>query len=71
MFQWVDLERQRRCLTAKPGASPQGMRLWRNKRCKRVSIGGTDTTRVRGETRLQRWGSLMAMSPGTLSQANC
>ena len=53
----------------KPGASPQEFEIGRNKRCKRVSIGRRDATRVRDETRLQRWGSLMAMNPGTLSQA--
>jgi hypothetical protein len=53
----------------KPGASPQEFGIGRNKRCKRVSIGRTDATRVRGETRLQRWGSLTAMNLGTLSQA--
>ena len=51
------------------GASPQEFEIGRNKRCKRASIGRTDATRVRGETRLQRWDSLMAMNPGTLSQA--
>ena len=53
----------------KPGASPQGMKPWRNKCCKRVSIGRTDAIRVRDETRLQRLDLFRTMNPGTLSQA--
>ena len=48
----------------KPGASPQEFEIGRNERSKRASIGRSAATRVRGETRLQRWGSLMAMNLG-------